>query len=342
MEADSTTYDDNSKGLLTDVFPFPISPGNKKLYMNLTCYISDKSLESQIVEKLQAFGLLPKTLKCLTGSPECHLICKTARVIDRVQWLCEGCGKRQPIRSGSFFLRLQCSLLQALQIILAWSEDADCATVAEHFGMKPKVVNAIYDKLDDLARKEHRKAKLGGEGCVVIAEMYPNCLNRLSPDTTDQPHVHRILMLADTKHIPTAYKLHVIRDDLKRQLVGTLDDQVLRHEVEKVVSLEVDPESILVMGSDVPVLEGAVTIQQLAQQCDVEMQHFLTSRIWRQAVTLCNASRDLCVGNTSMACAASVQRYLDTSLYRLRYGDGFYSHILDIIADQFTEKISDV
>ncbi|CAH0692214.1 unnamed protein product [Chilo suppressalis] len=336
MEADSTTYDENSKGFLSDVFPFSTSPGNLKLYMNLTCKTSDKHFESQIVEKLQVFGLLPQTVVCPTGNPECRLICKTARVIDRVQWLCEGCGKRQPIRSGSFFLRLQCSLLQALQIILAWSEDADSSIVAEHFGVKPKVVNFIYDKLDDLATEEHKKLKLGGGNSVVLAEMYPDCLNRLSPDTTDQPHVHRILMLADTKHIPTAYKLHVIQVDMKKHLAGSLDNQPLRQEVQKVVSSTTESDSILVIGNDVPILEGAVTIQQLAQQCDIEMQHFLTSRIWRQAVTLCSASRDLCLDSSPLVCANAVQRYLDASLYRLRYGDGFYAHILSVIARRFT------
>lgn len=64
--------------------------------------------------------------------------------------------------------------------------------------IKPRVATMIYDRLDELAVKEQMKCKLGGENSVVLVEMYPDCLNRLSPDTTDQPHVHRILMLADT------------------------------------------------------------------------------------------------------------------------------------------------
>lgn len=64
--------------------------------------------------------------------------------------------------------------------------------------MKTKVANQIYNKLDDLAIKEYNKTRLGGPNSVVLAEIYPDCLNRLSPDTTDHPHVHRILMLADT------------------------------------------------------------------------------------------------------------------------------------------------
>lgn len=65
--------------------------------------------------------------------------------------------------------------------------------------VKPKVACSIYDKLDDLAIEQLRKCKLGGENAVVMSEMYPDCLNRLSPDTTDQAHVHQILMIADTK-----------------------------------------------------------------------------------------------------------------------------------------------
>lgn len=66
-------------------------------------------------------------------------------------------------------------------------------------GVKSKVANQIYDKLDELAIKDYSKTRLGGTNSVVLAEMYPDCLNRLSPDTTDHPHVHKILMLADTK-----------------------------------------------------------------------------------------------------------------------------------------------
>lgn len=65
-------------------------------------------------------------------------------------------------------------------------------------GIKPKVASTIYDRLDELAVKEHNKLRLGGEDRAVLAEIYPDCLTRLSPDTTDQPHVHRVLMMADT------------------------------------------------------------------------------------------------------------------------------------------------
>lgn len=65
--------------------------------------------------------------------------------------------------------------------------------------VKPRVASSLYDKLDTLAMTELKKSKLGGENAVVLSEIYPDCLNRLSPDTTDQPHVHRILMVADTK-----------------------------------------------------------------------------------------------------------------------------------------------
>lgn len=52
----------------------------------------------------------------------------------RVQWVCAGCGKRQPIRIGSFFFKLQCSILQVLQMTLAWCEDVDITVALQHFG----------------------------------------------------------------------------------------------------------------------------------------------------------------------------------------------------------------
>lgn len=63
----------------------------------------------------------------------------------------------------------------------------------------------------------------------------------------------------------------------------------------------------------------------------------VSSRVWRQALALCAASRDLC-GDMASVCAVSVQRYLDTSLYRLRYGDGFYEHILRLVCAEFTDN----
>lgn len=60
-------------------------------------------------------------------------------------------------------------------------------------------MNLLYEKLDELSAEQQRATQVGGDGAVVLVEMYPDCLNRLSPDTTDQPHAHRILMLADTK-----------------------------------------------------------------------------------------------------------------------------------------------
>ncbi|XP_063822184.1 uncharacterized protein LOC135072160 [Ostrinia nubilalis] len=335
MEADSTTNDGSSKTNDIDIVPFPTSKGNLQLFTELTGSSGNKNLESQIVERLQTFGLLPSSVRCPSNKPDCQIVCKAARVIDRVQWHCEGCGKRQPVRISSFFLRLQCSLQQALQMMLAWCEDADCYHAAEYFGVKQKVATMIYDKLDELAVKEQSKLLLGGENSVVLAEMYPDCLNRLSPDTTDQAHVHRILMLADTNHIPTAYKLHVIRDDLKKLSTGPHNSQSLQAEIAELVSSVTSPGSLLVAGEGVA-LPDAACLQQLTQHCDLDMQHFLTTRIWRQAVTLCSASRDLCSGAGPVACAGAVQRYLDAALFRVSRG-GCYRGLLNLVAAYYKD-----
>ncbi|CAH2086170.1 unnamed protein product [Euphydryas editha] len=340
MEADSTTYENNAKSLDDICLPFNSSPENLKFYKDLISDIGERSLESQLVGKLQSLGIIPNNISCPENKADCKVLCKSARVIDRVQWICEGCGKRQPIRTGSFFFRLQCSILQALQIILAWCEDADLNTAAQFFDVKLKVAISIYDRLDELAIKQLSKCKLGGENAVVLSELYPDCLNRLSPDTTDQAHVHQILMIADTKHIPTHYKLHVIRSDPKRLLVNTDSDQFLKEEIEELLLNVAEPQSMLVTGNNVPLIDGIVPLQQLIQHCDVDMQHFLTSRIWSQALALCSASRELCsgaggaggAGGAAGACAAPLQRYLDTALHRLRHPRHFYERTLRALA----------
>lgn len=48
-----------------------------------------------------------------------------------MQWVCEGCGTKQSVRHQSFFKRVSCSLLQALQVMLAWCEDAEFDAVAQ-------------------------------------------------------------------------------------------------------------------------------------------------------------------------------------------------------------------
>ncbi|XP_047021542.1 uncharacterized protein LOC124631274 [Helicoverpa zea] len=340
MEADSTTYDCNAKTEVTEpTLPFNTSPDNLQLYKELTTSHGDLRLECQLVERLQAFGLLPKAIKCPSDKPGCKVVCRTARVIDRVQWICEGCSKRLPIRAGSFFFRLQCSILQTVQMIFAWSEDADVEVAAAHFGVKPRVATLIYDRLDELAIKEQSKKKLGGENSVVLAEMYPDCVNRLSPDTTDQPHVHRILMLADTNHIPTSYWLHVMKNDNKKTANGNPDTQALTLEVEEVIRKVVISNSLVVTGTNVPPIEGASSIQQLLTHCDADMQHFLSSRIWRQAITLSLASRSVCCdGLAAASCGAAAQRYLTAALDRVTQHRDFYSHVLQAIAEEYTDK----
>ncbi|VVD02252.1 unnamed protein product [Leptidea sinapis] len=189
MEADSTTYDSgsyiNNSNDKNIFFPFTASPRNIALYEELLIKKGDKPLECQIVERLQNFGLLSTSLQCPEARPDCNLVCKPAR--------------------------LQCSILQAMQMIFVWCEDAEITEAAEFFDVKFRTASIIYEKLDELTATQMRRTKLGGEGAAVLTEMYPDCLNRQSPDTTDQAHALQILMVADTKQIPTNYRLHVMK-----------------------------------------------------------------------------------------------------------------------------------
>lgn len=56
---------------------------NLKLYNDFTETNGTASAESQLVEKLQLYGLIPRSLSCPTNKSDCKLSVKTARVIDR-------------------------------------------------------------------------------------------------------------------------------------------------------------------------------------------------------------------------------------------------------------------
>ncbi|XP_041977606.1 uncharacterized protein LOC121731962 [Aricia agestis] len=322
MEADSTTQENCLKDSDDISLPFTCDAGDLALYKEFVKDKGKRNYEMQLVEKLQSLGLIPSQIPCPTNGENCNVVCKPARVIDRMQWVCEGCSKRQPIRTGSFFFKLQCSLLQALQVILAWCEDSELEPAAQYFDVKLRVANQIYDKLDELAIEELRKTKLGGEGAVVLTEMYPDCLNRLSPDTTDAPNMLQVLMIADTKHIPTHYRLHVITSNLKKTN-SEQAYQALKAEIEGVLAETTIPNSMLVSGTHLPPVDGTVPLQHLLQQCDADMQHFLSSRIWRQAARVCGAAR---------AGGGAAQRYVDAALHRLRHTPHYFVELLPILA----------
>lgn len=56
---------------------------NLRLYMEFVHNNFDKSIESQLIERLQNFGLLQNHVKCMSKTPDCKLICRPARVVDR-------------------------------------------------------------------------------------------------------------------------------------------------------------------------------------------------------------------------------------------------------------------
>lgn len=338
MEADSTTFDDEGAKSLefgNPRFPFNISPQNLKFYL-ANIHKKGPGSELLLVEWLQHLGLIPGTMSCPTKANSCKMNCRRARVVDRVQWQCESCSNRLSIRTNTFFKKISCSLRQILQMVLAWCEDADCQVASQYFGVKYPVANTIYVKLDDYAISQVKGTRLGGEDCVVVSQLYPDCINVRSPDTTAQKHTHQILMLADTKYVPTRYRLHVIKNNgAVRNLSRKDGKRALSKEITNVLQTVTDPQSLLLRGQHVPSDIG-VSVLSLIQHADNEMQHFLSESMWRQAINLCLASRDICTkSNTELSCicAISVQRYLNVSLYRIQQGDGFYERMLRVIAD---------
>ncbi|GBP28008.1 hypothetical protein EVAR_83639_1 [Eumeta japonica] len=348
MEADSTTIENEEKSSVPEEklnFPFNVSHENLQYYMNFIHNSKNTQKENQLVFWMQRIGLLPKVKLCQKCNPQQKMECRKARVIDRWQWWCAKCEARAPVRDGSFFARISCSLIDALKLILAWCEDADCNIVASQLGVKLRVASMIYDRLDELAVELHTRIKLGSAEGLMLVTMYPDCLYRQSPDTTDQPHKHRILMMADTTNIPTNYWLHVIKTGCEKL---SNDDNEIKEEVSSILS-SVYGCGLLLVEDCVPFTEHheqlrLISMNSVADHACSDMKRFIYEDFWRQATILCSASRDYCASKDYSSikdCTRAVQRYLHVAAYRFRHPRNFYEQTLQAVAQKYNITMTD-
>lgn len=71
-----------------------------------------------------------------------HLDCKgrslvwnPARIVDKYNWTCPDCTKKQSIREKSFFLGIKCDLKLCLQLILGWCQKISYEDAASYLGI---------------------------------------------------------------------------------------------------------------------------------------------------------------------------------------------------------------
>lgn len=57
-----------------------------------------------------------------------------ARIVDKYNWTCPDCSRKQPIRESSFFVAIKCDLKMCLQLILGWCQRIPNDIIASHLG----------------------------------------------------------------------------------------------------------------------------------------------------------------------------------------------------------------
>lgn len=99
--------------------------------------------EGELCSWLKESCLIRTSLGC--PQPNCKgrtLMWNPARIVDKYNWTCPACSKKQSIRESSFFFGIKGDLKNCLQIILAWCQNIAPEIVASYLGEK-KIRNIL-------------------------------------------------------------------------------------------------------------------------------------------------------------------------------------------------------
>ncbi|KAK0095432.1 hypothetical protein PV326_008397 [Microctonus aethiopoides] len=178
--------------------------------------------EGELCSWLKESCLIRTSLGC--PQPNCEnktLAWSAARIVDKYNWSCPNCHKRQSIREGSFFFGLKGDLKNCLQIILAWCQNIPIEIVASCLEVKEHVVKKVYERCGQVTEsyvKTHPEDfQIGGPGVVLIVDEYPGGL-MATESTTDvlitkkrNNNFHSILCIAEASLVPPRMWLHMMK-----------------------------------------------------------------------------------------------------------------------------------
>ncbi|XP_043273297.1 uncharacterized protein [Venturia canescens] len=160
---------------------------------------------------------------CVCTSEQCegrNLVWSPARVVDKYNWACLHCSKKQTIRDNSFFLSIKCEFKTCLQIILAWCKMFPSDIAASCLDVKEHVVKKVYERCakiaDDYVNSHLEEFKLGGPDSVLIVDEYPGGymtenVPEISVSRKRNNNSHTILCIAEANALPPRMWLHMIR-----------------------------------------------------------------------------------------------------------------------------------
>jgi hypothetical protein len=264
--------------------------------------------EGELCEWLKQMGLLRRGLKCSnTNCTGGKMEWSKARVVDKYNWSCTACSKKVSIRDGSFFMPVKCELKVVIQAILSWCERTPVEVAANNLNLKTHIVKKVYDQCGDVASRyvlDHSHDwLLGGDGAVVVIDVYPDGYMTSTPPDKDglkKKTQKKILCIADTSCMPARIWARIIQDQPGSPKPGVVEEAL------KYVQRQVRPGSTLVandramccsfnMVKELPGYPSVISVETL-MELDLpgtrRIQENLET-IWQSAVEVCEEVQEL-------------------------------------------------
>ncbi|PSN39506.1 hypothetical protein C0J52_21149 [Blattella germanica] len=244
--------------------------------------------EGELCEWLKQMGLLRQGMKCSnTNCVGGKMEWSKARVVDKYNWSCTACSKKVSIRDGSFFMPVKCELKVVIQAILNWCERTTVDVAAANLNLKTHIVKKVYEQCGDVASRyvldHHQDWLLGGDGAVVVIDVYPDGYMTSTPPDRDgnkKKVQKKVLCIADTSCMPARIWAKIIQDQPGSPRPGVVEEAV------KYVHRQVRPGSTLVAN------DRAMCCSYDAVK-DLPGYQSVIKTIWQSAVEVCEEVQDL-------------------------------------------------
>ncbi|KAK2583530.1 hypothetical protein KPH14_009486 [Odynerus spinipes] len=147
------------------------------------------------------------------------LVWNPARIVDKYNWTCPDCARKQSIREKSFFLGIKCDLKLCLQLILGWCQKIPYEDAASYLDIKTHIVKKVYERCDEVSEiyviRHPEDWILGDQSAIVIVDEFPGgCMTRNYIDTSTNRkrnnNSHTIVCIAEANTLPPRMWLHMI------------------------------------------------------------------------------------------------------------------------------------
>ncbi|XP_015602233.1 uncharacterized protein LOC107271126 [Cephus cinctus] len=284
-----------------------------------------------------------------------NLAWNAARIIDKYNWACPECTRKQSIRESSFFLAIKCDLKMCLQVILAWCQVIPASVTANYLDLKDYVVKKVYERCAKVSEayvvRHPEEWVLGGRNMVLIVDEFPGgCMTENYVDITvtkkRNNNCHTILCIAEANAIPPRMWLHMIQavpEPIKsdKSHIGSSRCGMVEEALKEIIQ-HVMPDSYIVANSRARCCSYE-SLQELKQYRVISVEHLQKldppgknkllnnlETIWQTGVEVCEEIQE--------ASHSSGQNILSTHLWRQRFGttpSTAFQYMLNHIAEYY-------